>query len=430
MSTSTSSVVVIAYANLSSLNIPYFLKTTAATATKTATKNHFVHIPKEVLDELNWVFTLSPAEKNRYVECIIKGKPPFQQKSEGEVPPKSIILELMKQNRVRVEIFHFIGLELTVPDDLCVQLYEELNSQEDMSVILAGIFYHHRTLLNTQTHVPWNALRRPKLGFRIWGYSNQQKLSVIDHHTCYSYFPVFGPFKKERYELIAKICEKTTSYLQNSAWDICDEERIWVRYITPQSGLDISTIKKKTQLLLWWNWTKKGDMIYPPFAGFLLCSFSSDKDIHCRIEDFCKRIFEQCLVPLTDVDVLDFSGGGLTPRWKRNQKESELQKKMKMMNLEESNQVRMVNLSDNYLTWDDVSFELPILLETFVEIEMLDLSYNSIGGKDFIAFLESAEKKYPKVKINITGNPKEKYLEPFLLQKKKMNSSNILYYDS
>lgn len=109
---------------------------------------------------------------------------------------------------------------------------------------------------------------------------------------------------------------------------------------------------------------------------------------------------------------LDFSKK-MTPKWKRKGRKSELRILLETPDIR-FRYVDSINLSNNYLCWNDFEDELPMLFQKCSRLKHLDLSHNDLGGKTFIEFLNNSLNKFPQLTIIISGNPNDKYLEEFL----------------
>lgn len=118
---------------------------------------------------------------------------------------------------------------------------------------------------------------------------------------------------------------------------------------------------------------------------------------------------------------LDFSKK-IKPKWKRCGRKSEIRIYLEKSNIK-FRFVDSINLSRNFLVWDDIIDDLPIIFQKCSKINYLDLSDNNLGGRSFIQFIEDTLNKYSCLEINISGNPEDMYLKSYL----KKNKSRLIY---
>lgn len=119
---------------------------------------------------------------------------------------------------------------------------------------------------------------------------------------------------------------------------------------------------------------------------------------------------------------LDFSKK-YKPKWKRCGRKSELRIYLETPNIQ-FKYVNSINLSHNFLIWDDIENDLPMIFQKCSRLKHLDLSDNYLGGRPFIQFLINSLEKYSQLCITISGNPKDLFLKEFL---NNSNNQRIIY---
>jgi len=427
-------VILLVYANATSLNVPQILL-----------KDDDREIPIEILpsitDAVNIILNLDFDQLNveQCIDCIVELLPwppqmDTQSKENRMLTRIPTISKLFSQNKISIEMDESICLKLFVSHEEIAYVRNELWSTDFETFLFAIYAYRfYKDLVETAGSESdfICAIMRQKLKFQVFtiysmnNVTNSSSTITTKEPLCAIQIPIYG-LSKQYYPIAAKLCEQSIRFVEIEHSSNADN--ILVRYVTPNDQILIQNASIQTQLIeLGWYPNQRTKHLFSPAEQNVILLVAPQSRLQ-EYKDVCTDILTKCEVPFKPIprSLLDLSHHAYTSICNRKNylNPSELRIEMEKLG-PEMNLLTHINLSDNDLGWNDYENDFNWLLELQLpKLIHLDLTENQIGGKPFCEWLQKMVEIYPNIQFQFSTIDSQ-----FVIPYMKEVPSNVIWKD-